>query len=81
MAPKLLNANQVAELLACSAKTVYSWAELGIIPCVKFGIGRKCLLRFDEHDILAWVQEWKDKTLTRYNGLNVETVASARKGG
>ncbi|MGO9613973.1 MAG: helix-turn-helix domain-containing protein [Dissulfurispiraceae bacterium] len=80
MAPNLLNAKQVSELLACSAKTVYSWAELGAIPCIKIGVGRKSLLRFDEQDILVWLEEWKHKTLTRYNHVNVETVAGARKG-
>ncbi len=77
---KLLTAEQVAKLLCCSPKTVYSWAELGIVPSIKFGVGRKSLLRFDEQEILAWIQAWKEKTRAMYNGGSVEAVAGARKG-
>jgi len=77
---RLLTAEQVAEIICCSPKTVYSWAELGHIPSIKIGTGRKALLRFDSEEIHAWLQFWKEQTAKRYN-LGAGTVAGARKGG
>ena len=78
---KLLTAKEVAEIVGCSEKTVYSWAETGYteIPAIKMGNGRKSLLRFDADEILKWIQLWKDKTRKRYNGRNAETVAKAQE--
>ena len=77
---RLLTAEQVAEIVSCSPKTVYSWAELGNIPSIKIGAGRKALLRFDSEEIHAWLKSWKEETLKRYNSV-AGTVAGARKGG
>jgi excisionase family DNA binding protein len=77
---RLLTVEQVAEILCCSPKTVYSWAELGHIPCIKIGKGRKSLLRFDSDEVRAWIRRWKEETRTRYND-GAGTVAGARKGG
>jgi excisionase family DNA binding protein len=77
---RLLTAEQVAEIICCSPKTVYSWAELGHIPSIKIGVGRKALLRFDSEEIYAWLQFWKEETAKRYN-LGAGIVAGARKGG
>lgn len=77
---RLLTAEQVSEIICCSAKTVYSWAELGHIPSIKIGAGRKALLRFDYEEIRAWLQFWKEETAKRYNA-GAGTVAGARKGG
>jgi excisionase family DNA binding protein len=77
---RLLTAEQVAEIICCSPKTIYSWAELGHIPSIKIGAGRKALLRFDSEEIYAWLQFWKEETAKRYN-LGAGIVAGARKGG
>ena len=85
---RLLTAKQVAEIIGCSEKTIYSWAETGYaeIPAIKFGNGRKSLVRFDYDDLQEWITALKTKTkaktmsLSCYNG-STETVASARKGG
>jgi len=77
---KLLTAEQVAEIICCSPKTIYSWAELGHIPSIKIGMGRKALLRFDSEEVYAWLQFWKAETAKRYNS-GAGTVAGARKGG
>jgi excisionase family DNA binding protein len=77
---KLLTAEQVAKIICCSPKTIYSWAELGHIPSIKIGIGRKALLRFDSEEVYAWLQFWKEETAKRYNS-GAGTVAGARKGG
>jgi len=77
---KLLTAEQVAEIISCSPKTIYSWAELGYIPSIKLGAGRKALLRFDSEEIHAWLRFWKEETAKKYNA-DAGTVAGARKGG
>lgn len=80
MTKKLLTADQVAAIICCSAKTVYSWAELGQIPSIKIGTGRKALLRFDSEEVNAWLKFWKEETVKRYNS-GAGTVAGAREGG
>lgn len=77
---RLLTAEKVAEILCCSPKTVYSWAELGHIPSIKLGAGRKAPLRFDAEEIHAWLRFWKEETAKKYNA-DAGTVAGARKGG
>ena len=84
---KLLTAREVAEILGCSEKTVYSWAETGHteIPAIKIGNGRKSLLRFDPDEISQWLERWKSRSRVKntpincYNSL-AETVAKPRKG-
>jgi phage terminase Nu1 subunit (DNA packaging protein) len=60
---KLLTAKQVAEIICCSEKTIYSWAETGYagIPVIKFGEGKKSLLRFDREKIMEWIRRWEDR--------------------
>ena len=77
---KLLTAEQVAAIICCSPKTVYSWAQLGQIPSIKIGAGRKALLRFDSEEVNAWLKFWKEETAKRYNS-GAGTVAGAREGG
>jgi excisionase family DNA binding protein len=78
---KLLTAEQVAEIICCSPKTIYAWAELGYIPSIKIGAGRKALLRFDQDQVTIWIRQWKEEARTRYND-SAETVAyKPREGG
>ncbi len=85
---KLLTAKEVAEILGCSEKTIYSWAETGCteIPAIKIGNGRKSLLRFDPDEIHQWLERWKRKSTVNNTSINcynsfAETVAEPRKGG
>lgn len=50
---KLLIAEQVAEFLNCSVKTVYSYAETGKIPAFKLA----GLLRFNPVEIEKWIEQ------------------------
>jgi excisionase family DNA binding protein len=79
-ARRLITADEVAAMICCSAKTVYAWAELGYIPSIKLGAGRKAPLRFDSEEIHAWLRFWKEETAKKYNA-DAGTVAGARKGG
>jgi excisionase family DNA binding protein len=83
----LLTAKEVAEMIGCSKKTVYSWAELGNIPCIKFGQGKKSLLRFNPEKIQEWIEARERKASGTGEQeacyyKKAETVAEKpRKGG
>lgn len=49
---KIVTVKEIAELLKVKEKTLYQWAELGQIPCIKMN---GCL-RFDLEDIQKWVK-------------------------
>jgi len=52
----LLTADEVADLLSISPKTIYAWAESGRLPCVRLG-GR---VRFDPGDLTRWIAARKE---------------------
>lgn len=45
-----LTVQQVAELLGYHPQTIYRWARLGVIPCIR----RRHTLRFNLEDIRRW---------------------------
>ena len=49
---KIMTVKEVSELLKVKEKTLYQWAELGQIPCIKMN---GCL-RFDFDDLQKWVK-------------------------
>jgi excisionase family DNA binding protein len=51
-AEPLLRPEGVAELLACSPKTVYAWASSGLLPSVRLGR----LVRFKPSDVRRFVE-------------------------
>jgi excisionase family DNA binding protein len=51
-AEPLLRPEAVAELLACSPKTVYAWAANGLLPSVRLGR----LVRFRPADVRRFVE-------------------------
>jgi excisionase family DNA binding protein len=56
---RLLNANQVAELLNTPVSTVYYYAAtLRILPSIKFGRQR----RFKKSEILKWLESQQEDT-------------------
>lgn len=46
---------RVSEILSIKEKTIYQWAESGLIPCYKIN----GLLRFKEDEVLAWSEGCK----------------------
>lgn len=46
---------RVSEILAVKEKTIYQWAETGLIPCHRLN----GLLRFKEEEVLAWAEGCK----------------------
>lgn len=54
----LLNAKQTAKLLNINLFTLYSLSRRKAIPTIKIGK----LVRYDQNDLEAWLQEQKVKT-------------------
>ncbi|PHS04369.1 MAG: DNA-binding protein [Blastopirellula sp.] len=51
----LLNSRQAAKLLSISERKLWSLANEGDLPCVKFGR----TVRYDKEDIKAWINKQK----------------------
>jgi len=62
---KILTFKELSGLLKVSIKTLYQWAELGQIPCIKLN---GCL-RFNLNDIEEWILESTKKPHSSYNPL------------
>lgn len=54
---KIVTVKELEKILQVKQKTLYQWAELGQIPCIKM---QGCL-RFDLDDIMKWVDSCKKK--------------------
>ena len=47
---------EVAEFLSVQTSTVYHWAQIGYILCIRLGTGKKKpLVRFRESAIIDWL--------------------------
>jgi len=56
---------ELSKILKVKVKTIYQWAELGQIPCIKFN---GCL-RFDLNDIEQWKKGCTKVPDSGYNSL------------
>jgi excisionase family DNA binding protein len=72
---RILTVKELAEMLNVKEKTLYQWAELGQIPCIKLN---GCL-RFSLQDIQAWIDSCKKESWSGYN--SVTQARGPRKGG
>ncbi len=72
---KLIDVIALAEILNVKPSTIYQWAELGQIPCVKLN---GCL-RFDPQDIFRWIKSCKKEADSSYNPFI--QARGPRKGG
>jgi excisionase family DNA binding protein len=53
----LLRVEDVAQLLSVEPSTVYEWARMEYIPCVRLGTGKsKPCVRFERHAIEQWIE-------------------------
>ncbi len=52
---KLLTVKELAEILKSKPSTIYSWVEQGLVPYIKLN----GLVRFNEQDILDWLNSAK----------------------
>ncbi len=72
---KILTIKELSEIINVKVKTLYQWAELGQIPCIKM----HGALRFDFDDIMEWINSCKRDTYSGYNPLT--QARGPRKGG
>jgi len=72
---KIITVKELSELLKVKEKTLYQWANLGQIPCIKLNRA----LRFDLDDIMAWIKSCKKQPASMYNPLT--QARGPRKGG
>jgi excisionase family DNA binding protein len=66
---------ELSKILKVKEKTLYQWAELGQIPCIKLN---GCL-RFDMNEISQWIKSCKKEASSGYNPFNL--VNRPRSGG
>jgi len=71
---QIVTIKELSEFLKVKPKTLYQWAELKQIPCLKLNGS----LRFDLNDIQKWVCDCKRQP---ENGYNPFTKLEAQKGG
>ncbi|MEJ2315022.1 MAG: helix-turn-helix domain-containing protein [Nitrospirota bacterium] len=71
---KILTVKDIAKLLRASPSTIYSWAEQGLIPCLKVN----GLLRFSEDDVISWLKNSQKQPV---EGYNILAGRRPRKGG
>jgi len=76
MTVKIFTVKQLSELLQVSPKTLYQWAELGQIPCIKLN----GVLRFSADDIGEWITSCKKAVTSGYNAFT-RLEALKEKGG
>ncbi|GAB4422150.1 MAG: hypothetical protein OHK0032_17710 [Thermodesulfovibrionales bacterium] len=73
---RLLTVKDLANLLSVKPKTLYQWAELGQIPCIKLN----GTLRFDFNDIVDWIKSCKRQPDSGYNPY-IQSRRPKGKGG
>ena len=72
----LITADAVAERLNISPSTVRGWVFLKKIPFVKFGLGKKSLVRFNPKVLNKWVEGNSREPIskeTRFNKVKDDT--------
>ena len=62
---KLLGVKEISQILNVKPSTLYQWAELGQIPCIKLNGA----LRFDMDDINKWINSCKKQVTSDYHSL------------
>ena len=72
---KLVTVKDVSQMMNVRPSTLYQWAELGQMPCVKINGA----LRFDLEDIMKWIESCKKGVSSGYNPL--VQARGPRKGG
>jgi excisionase family DNA binding protein len=60
---KLVSVKELSEMLNVKPSTLYQWAELGQIPCIKLN----GVLRFDVEDINQWINSCKKQVTSDYH--------------
>ncbi|MGO9014884.1 MAG: helix-turn-helix domain-containing protein [Dissulfurispiraceae bacterium] len=70
----IVTTKELSAVLKVKAKTIYAWAELGVVPSIKMNGA----LRFDLEDIQRWLKDCKKGPGSGYNSIQGR---GPRKGG
>jgi excisionase family DNA binding protein len=54
---RLMSAEEVAEVLGVRPRTVSSWVTQNRIPYIKFGDGKKSIVKFNPKRLNQWLEE------------------------
>lgn len=71
---QIITVKELSELLKVKQKTLYQWAGLRQIPCLKLNGS----LRFDLEDIKVWLESCKKEADLDYNPLAKPRVPERR---
>jgi hypothetical protein len=74
MNTNIVTAKELSVVLKVKPKTIYTWAEMGIVHFIKMNGA----LRFDLEDIQLWVENCKKGPISGYNPTQGR---GPRKGG
>lgn len=70
----IVTIKELSKVLKVKEKTLYQWAALGQIPCIKFN---GCL-RFDLDELYQWIKSCKKEASSGYNPF---TLANRPRSG
>ncbi|MEW6739797.1 MAG: helix-turn-helix domain-containing protein [Nitrospirota bacterium] len=74
---RLIDVKELSGIINVKPSTIYQWAELGQIPCIKLNGA----LRFDPTDISTWIESCKKQAVSGYNPFTKTVTSSPKKGG
>ena len=72
---QMITVKELSEVLKVKEKTIYQWAGMKTIPCVKMN----GTLRFDTDEIEKWIEDCKKDAGVSYNMLS--KLEAHQKGG
>ena len=55
--PLSLRPRDAAKALGISARTLWGWTRVGIIPCVRVGTGKRKTVLYPVADLQAWLSQ------------------------
>lgn len=55
---RLLTVEEIADYIQVKPKTIYNWASLGIIPCIRMN---KRIVRFKLEKVIKWLAGYEQK--------------------
>lgn len=60
---RLMTVDEVADYIQVKPKTIYNWASLGVIPCIRMN---KRIVRFKLEKVLKWLAKYEQKGRATY---------------
>ena len=74
---RLMSAEEVAEVLGVKPRTVSSWVTQNRIPYIKFGDGKKSIVKFNPKRLNQWLDDQSHEP--GQSGNNLKRPGKSRK--